>query len=498
MTSVLIQKLMSTSGVKFGTSGARGLADAITDEVAYSYTRAFLIHLIESGRMSKNRQLAIAGDLRPSSPRIMLAISRAAVDLKFKVINGGMIPSPAIALFGMAEYIPSIMVTGSHIPDDRNGIKFNRPEGEIDKTDETGIKAAQIDIDEKLFDGNGAFVQSYDHLEVSSLPIELYLKRWPDFFGDKCLDGLRLGVYQHSTVGRDHLVQIFESMGAHVQALGRSDKFIPVDTEAIRPEDVVLAKDWCADGEFDALISADGDCDRPLLSDENGSWIRGDVLGILGARYLDADGVATPVSCNTALEKCGIFEAIQRTKIGSPYVIEAMGKLANNGAQKIVGYEANGGFLQHSKLYNEGRILTTLPTRDPVIVCVAVLLAGLKAQVKLSELLKTIPARFTASDRIKNFPSELSHSKLESLHFGELSEDISAFNVAFKALGLEAKGLDDTDGLRYTLSDDRVVHLRGSGNAPELRCYTESDSEVDAVELMRSCLSLMETWKNQM
>ena len=32
-----------------------------------------------------------------------------------------------------------------------------------------------------------------------------------------------------------------------------------------------------------------------------------------------------------------------------------------------------------------------------------------------------------------------------------------------------------TDGLRITLTNGRIVHLRPSGNAPELRCYAEAE-----------------------
>ena len=83
---------------------------------------------------------------------------------------------------------------------------------------------------------------------------------------------------------------------------------MPVDTEAIRPEDDALARGWARENGFDAIFSADGDGDRPLIGDERGDWLRGDVVGILGAGYLGADSVATPVSSNTAVERCGWFE----------------------------------------------------------------------------------------------------------------------------------------------------------------------------------------------
>ena len=66
--------------------------------------------------------------------------------------------------------------------------------------------------------------------------------RYLNFFAHDALHGVRVGVYQHSAVGRDVLVKIFSHLGAEVTPLGRSENFIPVDTEAIRPEDVRLAR----------------------------------------------------------------------------------------------------------------------------------------------------------------------------------------------------------------------------------------------------------------
>lgn len=43
-------------------------------------------------------------------------------------------------------------------------------------------------------------------------------------------------------------------------------------------------------------------------------------------------------------------------------------------------------------------------------------------------------------------------------------------------LGGVCAGVDRTDGLRVTLTDGRIVHLRPSGNAPELRLYVEADT----------------------
>mgnify|MGYP000884342077 CR=1 FL=1 len=49
--------------------------------------------------------------------------------------------------------------------------------------------------------------------------------------------------------------------------------------------------------------------------------------------------------------------------------------------------------------------------------------------------------------------------------------------------------VDMTDGLRITFASSEILHLRPSGNAPELRCYTEADDEVRARALCDKCLA---------
>jgi phosphomannomutase len=288
-------------------------------------------------------------------------------------------------------------------------------------------------------------------------------------------------------VGRDSLARVLEGLGARVQPLGRSDLFIPVDTEAIREEDKELARSWAGEG-FDALVSTDGDSDRPLLSDSAGEWLRGDVLGILAARALKIKRVAAPVSCTTALEKSGAFEAIARTRIGSPYVIEAMERLAGTGAT-VAGYEANGGFLLQTDLESKGRILCALPTRDSFLPIIAVLAQARTLRCTIEDFLRELPQRFTASDRVRNFATEQGHAKILWLQEGRNAETV------FGSLAGTMTASDTTDGLRMIFDSGEIIHLRPSGNAPELRCYVEAGSAGRAEELKDAVLGIMETWK---
>ncbi len=480
---VAIGDLMRDSGVGFGTSGARGLSEAMTDPVCQAYTRAFLDYLRDVGQYDGGA-VAIAGDLRPSTPRIMAAVARAITAAGGTARNQGWVPTPALAAYAIGAGMPGIMVTGSHIPDDRNGIKFYTPLGEILKADEQGIAARSVTFGEDADDDGGL-------PPPEPAAADAYVARYLDFFPADLLDGLRIGLYEHSSVARDLFARILEGLGAELIRLGRSERFVPVDTEAIREEDVRLARQWSAEYGFDAIVSADGDGDRPLIADEHGEWLRGDIAGILCARELGARTVVTPVSSNTALEESGWFDDIRRTRIGSPYVIEAMQAAQAEGRDAVVGYEANGGFLLQTPLEQAGRPLAALPTRDAIIVPLALLAAAARQQLPLSALSRGLPPRYTHSDRIREMPTEISRARIAELIAG----GAPAIDAWLGDPGAPLRAIDTTDGLRVTTANGEIVHLRPSGNAPELRCYTEAETPERARELNRECMEKLAEWR---
>ena len=478
--------------VKFGTSGIRGLVSDMTDKVCYGYTLSFLDYLKSIGAITDGHTVGIGGDLRKSTPQIMNAVAAAIIDAGYQVVNCGLLPTPALTLYGISQKIPTIMVTGSHIPDDRNGIKFNKPDGEVLKQDEQGILAQDPQLNDALFTGENLLKDGYLPA-VNEIAAQQYVARYLDFFPENALADFKIGVYEHSSVARDLFKTILTGLGAEVVALGRSDIFISVDTEAIRPEDVVLAKQWSEQYNLDCIVSTDGDADRPLVSDDQGEWLRGDVAGILVADFLQADAVVTPVSSNSALEKSKKFAQTVRTKIGSPYVIAAMQAISDKST--VVGYEANGGFLLNTAVQLKDKQLAPLPTRDAVIVPLCILFQTKQQGCTVAELLKTLPERFTYSDRIKNFPSELSQSILLDMQTGQLEKDAAVFERLFSGQIDSAVSFDTTDGIRVSLANDEVVHIRASGNAPELRCYTEADSYNRAKALNQLCMQQMNSWK---
>lgn len=484
LSPLTVDAIMAQSGVQFGTSGARGEVVAMTDYVCHAYTTGFLQHLADLGEFTPGTRVALAGDLRPSTPRIMTACAQAIRDMGGEPVNCGFVPTPALALYAFGQTIPSIMVTGSHIPDDRNGIKFYRPKGEVLKDDEKGMRGQVIAPKPGRFDDEGMLVAPADLPALVDVAQD-YIARYVEFFGADALRELHIGIYQHSAVGRDILVSIVEALGGKGTPIGRATKFIPVDTEAIRPEDVALAREWAADYGFDAIISTDGDSDRPLLADHTGEWLRGDVLGVLCARALKAQAVITPVSSNTVLERCGAFAVTERTKIGSPYVIAAMNGQLAQGKEPVVGYEANGGFLLGSPLGT----LVPLPTRDAVLPIMTVIVASRPGRIR--DLLDALPPRVTYSDRIQNFATEKSEAIFAKLLDGSKDEQIKRLTDSFGGIAGPVTDIDLTDGIRMTTDSGAIIHLRRSGNAPELRCYSESDTAEHAADINRQALAIV-------
>ena len=186
------------------------------------------------------------------------------------------------------------------------------------------------------------------------------------------------------------------------------------------------------------------------------------------------------------MELCGSFKNVVRTKIGSPFVIAGMEKAATESI--VIGYEANGGFILGKDVTRNNQILKALPTRDAILPMLCLLCMAREHGMPLSKLRENLPKRFTASDRLQNFANEKSKDILGSL---SCNLDITAKLLAPDAGDIIHLNL--IDGLRLTFGNGDIVHLRPSGNAPELRCYTEADAEAKAKLLCQSILKIIDS-----
>ncbi|AMY70574.1 phosphomannomutase [Frigidibacter mobilis] len=454
----------------FGTSGLRGLVTELTPELVTRYVQAFLATCPNGGRLYVGR------DLRPSSPEIARHVLAAARAVGIEAVDCGDLGTPALALASMGAGAAAIMVTGSHIPADRNGLKFYLPGGEVSKADEARIVAGYAAGAKPSPASEGSLI-SADGLARA------YVARYAAAFGAEALSGMKVGVYQHSSVAREVMMEILAALGARPVALARSEVFVPVDTEAVPPDTRAAIRGWCAELGLDAVVSTDGDADRPLLADAAGEVVPGDVLGVISARALGAKVICTPVSSNAMVGRIPEFAEVRLTKIGSPFVIAAMeAVLAADPAASVAGFEANGGFLLGFTA--EGGLLKgplpPLMTRDSVLPMLAPLAVAKAKGQPVADLVAGLPPCFTAADRVQ----EIDRDKAKTFLDGLIAE--ASARVAFFAPSGEIDSIDLTDGLRVNLTSGAVVHLRPSGNAPEFRIYAQGTSPEAAQALTRT------------
>lgn len=525
--------------LKFGTSGRRGEVIHLTQLEIYTNVLAEVQYLqsleVSKGGIKAGDDFYYAYDLRPSSTAyvengrgaLSQSVEKALKDSGMRPINLGAIPTPALTCFALKHGKGSIMVTGSHIPFDRNGYKLNKSIGELLKTDEKPIndavevtreKLVTQSYTESLFNEQGVFRDAQSELSpVVAEGRSAYIQRYLDFFQGESLHGMKLLAYQHSAVGRDLLVEILQQLGAEVTPAGRSDTFVPIDTEAIDQAQLDTIQNLInkAGGTYDAIISTDGDSDRPLLLAPEGSKLRffgGDLLGMIVAEFLGADAVVVPISTNDAIDRGPLATVTEpKTKIGSPYVIAGMQDAVSKGHRSVCGWEANGGFLTGSDIKRNNHMLTALPTRDAMLPLLCALSAAKNRHITLPELFDTLPNRFSHAALIRKFPRPTSMKIVKRFSPPDSimqevvyqADHITAHDVKRSALEVtksQSEQLDQirrelqtvfsteagfaaiarinyTDGVRIIFANGDVAHVRPSGNADELRIYSVADTQ---------------------
>ncbi len=423
----------------FGTSGRRGKVVDLTQLEVYLNALAELQYLQSlppaAGGIKRGEEFYFAYDLRPSSSEfsseaegrgeIAQAIVEAIVDAGMQPVNLGRIPTPALASFALAHNKGSIMVTGSHIPFDRNGYKTNSSRGELLKEQEAPINEQVRQVrkrlyeqrwDQSLFDQRGMLKRGHQALPAEHGEARAaYIERFTGFFKGSSLNGKRLLVYQHSAVGRDLLVEILERLGAQVVKAGTQRYLRPHRHGKYRRRATGRDSGAGRRGSREQRPPPRGRLDRrrqrPSPGSRGGSadgrvhFFGGDLVGMVVAEYLQADAVVVPISCNDAIDRGNLAPVVEpKTRIGSPFVIAGMEAALAKGKKRVCGWEPNGGFLTGSPIARNGAILQPLLTRDAGLPILGVLFAAEQSGLSLVDLFARLPKRFSRAALLKHFP----------------------------------------------------------------------------------------------
>ncbi|KAJ5118787.1 hypothetical protein N7526_010424 [Penicillium atrosanguineum] len=522
--------------LNFGTSGRRGLVIHLTQLEIYTNVFAEVRYLQSlqpsEGGIQAGDDFYYAHDLRPSSTKVENGRGGLCQAARYLRLHSPILPFKTARAASWSREVTFLF--------DRNGYKLNTSKGELLKKHEQPINNAVSNTreellnkpyDKSLFDNQGMFRNGLpDILPAVSEGKTAYIQRYLDFFEGLTLQGMKLLVYQHSAVGRDLMVELLQMLGADVTPAGRSETFVPIDTEAIDQDQLNTIQTICnrTGKTFDAVVSSDGDSDRPLLLAPEGDKLRffsGDLLGMIVAEYLRADAVVVPISTNDGIDRGRLAHITEpKTKIGSPYVISGMQHAVSKGRHSVCGWEANGGFLTGSNIEHNSKILSALPTRDAVLPLLCALFAARNKHFTLPELFTTLPDRFSRAALIRNFPrptsmkimerysppetimqeilyetdetiafdpnhATLQVTKLHAQQLGQLRQELHSIFSAEAGFSSISR-INFTDGVRMIFANGDVAHIRPSGNADELRIYSVSSSQerVDAI----ICLGIAE------
>ncbi len=296
----------------FGTDGVRGRANQypITPDTVLKLAQAVVQ---EFQKNPGNHGVVIGKDPRLSGYMIESALTAGFISMGMNVFLVGPLPTPAISMLTRSLRADlGVMISASHNPAEDNGLKFFGPDG--------------FKLDDQVQDRiEGYFKESKPNGLASPLNLG-YAKRIDDAQGryiefvknafpkDLRLDGLKIVVDCANGAAYKVAPTVFWELGAEVSAIGNAPNGININQHcgAMHPE---LLIETVKKHQANIGIALDGDADRVIMVDENGTLINGDFL--LAA-------IATSWSAKNKLHKSGIITTIM-SNLGLEHYLESLG-----------------------------------------------------------------------------------------------------------------------------------------------------------------------------
>ena len=436
----------------FGTSGIRGSAeDLFTNQFCFDISRAFVNFLDNHDQPGP---VAVGMDPRGSSPQILEALEQGLSFSGREIVDQGTVPVPALNwILKVTPYAGSIMVSGSHISANLNGLKFFALKEEILKKHEQEISRIYERIKNKE-----KFRKKEINIEEENRANEAYQEMLAGL-ADEPYPDWKLVIVDPGNGGQsDTMPQVLTRLGLKVSEINASiqGEFIARDTET----EGVLAnlQKLVKKEKADMGIAYDYDGDRVVFVDEKGEFIPGDYTGALIAKHGDTQQVITPINTSQVVEH--LDKPVIRTRVGSPYVVEVMKK-----NKATFGFEANGG----------GISAEVMMSRDGGSTTIKVLNILKKHGGSLSSLIDTLPRFYLYRVKV-DCPRKLN-------------------KVIMKEAKKEFKGIkvEEIDGLKIWLSNNSWILFRPSSNAPEFRVFAEAEKKEEAKKIAEKGMNLVKS-----
>jgi phosphoglucosamine mutase len=303
----------------FGTDGVRGVAgEQLTAELALSLARAATARVVTAGRHDGPPRVLVIRDTRESGEMLEAAVAAGISAAGGEAMLGGILPTPGAPLLVRRHgFALAVVLSASHNPFEDNGIKFFGGDG-YKLSDATELEIERM-LETKPAPARPGRVRRF-HTALDGYEAALEAR-----FGSLDLSGTRLLLDCANGATYEVAPALFRRLGADVDVLaaepdgrninaGCGSTHIDALAEAVR------------EGGHDAGFAFDGDGDRVLAVDRDGTVVDGDELIALAAVHLGVPGVAVTVMTNygfhTGMRAAGI--EVATTPVGDRYVLEEL------------------------------------------------------------------------------------------------------------------------------------------------------------------------------
>jgi phosphoglucosamine mutase len=312
----------------FGTDGVRGLANGlITAELSLQLAQAAAVVLGHDAVGGGRRPTAvIARDPRISGEFIAAAVEAGLASSGVDVYDAGVLPTPAAAfLVADLDADFGVMISASHNPAPDNGIKFlARGGNKLSDALEDAIEAEMANPVRRPVAGDVGRIQRFADAE------DRYVVHLLQTLPNR-LDGLKVVIDCAHGAASGCSPEVFRNAGADIVVIGAAPDGVNIN-DGYGSTHLEKLQAAVVEHGADLGIAHDGDADRCLAVDHEGTVVDGDqIMAVMALAMRDAgklreDTLVATVMSNLglkiALRDAGI--AIKETAVGDRYVLEGM------------------------------------------------------------------------------------------------------------------------------------------------------------------------------
>lgn len=369
-----LKKLQNGSDIRgVAVDGVAGEPVTLTPEAAHLLSGGYVRWVCQkTGKQPKDLTLAVGHDSRISAPALKEAVCSAFCQAGCQVLDCGLSSTPSMfmsTIFSDFSCDASVMITASHLPYNRNGLKFFDKDGGLNSSDIKEVIAFAETQEPPM--GEGGSIQSRDLLSRYSEFLREKIKsavNHPDY--DHPLTGLKVVVDAGNGAGGFFVEKVLQPLGADTTGSQFLDPDGTFPNHIPNPENEEAMASICKavlDNGADLGIIFDTDVDRSSAVDKNGREVSRNAIIALAAALVCQDHPGTTIVTDSVTsDELAVFLekdlgcVHHRFKRGYKNVINEAIRLNNEGTDCQLAIETSGhAALKENYFLDDGAYLAT-------------------------------------------------------------------------------------------------------------------------------------------